>query len=115
MIAAAIGRTACLHALAEGTARQPEGRTLDVNAVDRDGKTALDIALSCNGNEEAAAYLRDELGALRAADLPPPRKPPKSAAKIPGGARTKKKKAPTASHSKSGGGGGDNDGGGGEC
>ena len=33
----------------------------------------------------AAPGLRDELGALRAADLPPPRKPPKSAAKIAGG------------------------------
>ena len=39
---------------------------------------------------EAAVFLRDELGALRAADLPPLRKPPKSAAKSPGGARKKK-------------------------
>ena len=96
MYAAYCGRTACLRALAQGTARQ-EGRTLDVNAVATGGgfkgKTALDLALD-QDKDEAAAYLRDELGALRAADLPPPRKPPKSAAKIPGGARKKKKKAP---------------------
>ena len=115
MYAANRGRTACLRALAEGTARQ-EGRTLDVNATVTDGrfkgKTALDIALERN-EEEAAAYLRDELGALRAVDLPPPRKPPKSAAKIPEGAR-KKKKAPAASHGNKAGGGGDggDDGGG---
>ena len=54
------------------------------------GDTALDIAVR-NNQEEAAAYLRDELGALRAAELPPPRKPPKSAAKIPGGARKRKR------------------------
>ena len=44
--------------------------------------TALDIALQYN-KEEAAAYLRDKLGARRAADLAQPSKPPKSAAKIP--------------------------------
>ena len=77
------GYTVCLRALAEGAARQ--GRALNVNAVAPrgiyEGKTALDIALERN-QEEAAAYLRDELGALRAADLPPPtKKPPKSAMK----------------------------------
>ena len=36
---------------------------------------------SCAATIEAAAYLRDELGALRAVDLPPAKKPPKSAMK----------------------------------
>ena len=65
MVAAIAGRTACLRAL--GTAP-----TLDVNAVaaaGRDkGKTALDVALDHN-EAEAAAFLRDELGAKRAAAL----------------------------------------------
>ena len=73
MIAASNGHTACLRALADGTTWQ-EGRTLDVNAVGTGGPTkgmtALDIALKFY-NEEAAAYLRDELGALRAAGLVP--------------------------------------------
>ena len=85
MFAANLGNTACLRALAEG------GRVLNVNAVATGGGwkglTALDLALRKKANanstnkEEAAAYLRDELGALTAADCPPPRKPPKSAAK----------------------------------
>ncbi len=84
MAAAWKGSAACLRALSEGAARQ--GVSLDVKAVVArrgywTGKTALDIAVQYN-KEEAAAYLRDELGALRAAELPPPRKPPKSAAKI---------------------------------
>ncbi len=95
MIAAYKGHTACLRALAEGDGQQD--KALDVNVVStggpQKGKTALDLALEKNraavdaGNTqrsravlEAAAYLR-ELGALRAADLPPPRKPPKSATK----------------------------------
>jgi len=82
MWGARFGSTACLHALADGAAQQDV--VLDVNAVGTGGnwtgKTALDIALEYN-RHEAVAYLRDELGALRAADLPPPRKPPKSAAK----------------------------------
>ena len=64
------GNTACLRALAEGAARQ--GVALDVNAVATGGywkgKTALDIARERN-EAGAAACLRDELGALRAADL----------------------------------------------
>ena len=44
MNAALIGNTACLRALAEGAARQ-EGRTLDVNAMNMVGMTALDFAL----------------------------------------------------------------------
>jgi len=54
-----------LRALAEGAARQD--RALEVNALGTggwEGKTALDIALNQN-RAEAAAYLRDELGALR--------------------------------------------------
>ena len=105
MIAASRGNTTCLRALKEGAARQ--GRTLDVNAVIAggvdEGKTALDVALkyskAARGNTEAvAAYLRDELGALRAADLPPPspqKKRPKSATKKP---------APAAGRSNAGGG-----------
>ena len=69
----------CLQALAEGAARQ--GRELDVNAVNAEGETALDIVLGDSDFDEVAIYLRDELGALRAADLPPSRKPPKSASK----------------------------------
>ena len=61
MFAAINGHTACLRALAQG-------RTLDVNAVatggSDGGKTALDMAVECK-KVEAAAYLRDELGALR--------------------------------------------------
>ena len=87
MHAANRGSTACLRALAEGTARQ-EGRTLGVNVVGTEmccapellplewdsckGQTALDIAAR-NSDDEVAVCLRDELGALRAADLPPPR------------------------------------------
>ena len=77
MSAAAHGSTASLRALAAGAAVQ-EGRALDVNAVhEDDGRTALDIALSGDVSywpeeedqarsdlEEAAACLRDELGAL---------------------------------------------------
>ena len=73
MWAADGGYTACLRALAKGTAQQ-EDRTLDVNAMATDGyyrgKTALDLALDMN-NEEAAAFLRDELGAQSATDLLP--------------------------------------------
>ena len=59
---------------------------LDVNAVgtggDFKGKTALDVALELR-DHEAAEFLREMSGALRAADLPPPPQPkrPKSAAK----------------------------------
>ena len=66
MMAACWGHTASLWALADGAARQ-EGRTLDVNAVSTSGnwkgRTALDLAVDHN-KDEAAAYLRDELGAL---------------------------------------------------
>ena len=93
MIAARSGWTACLRALVKGA--EGQGVALDVNAVVTGGwannMTALDFAVTRN-REEAAAFLRDELGALRAAELPPPRKPPKSAAKIPGGARKRKRK-----------------------
>ena len=65
MLAATWGHTACLRAL--GTAP-----TLDVNAVAAAGsykrRTALDVALRTN-EAKAAAFLRDELGAKRAADL----------------------------------------------
>ena len=78
------GSTACLRALAEGTARQV-GRILDVNAVATggyyEGRTALDYALNQPWCSEAAAYLRDVLGALRAEELPQPKRP-KSAAKV---------------------------------
>ena len=62
------GYTPSIRALAEGAAQQ--GFALAVNAVvtgnERwEGKTALDVALECN-HAETAAYLRDELGALRA-------------------------------------------------
>jgi len=81
MWGARFGSTACLHALADGAAQQDV--VLDVNAVGTGGnwtgKTALDIALEYN-RHEATAYLRDELGALRAEDLPQPKRP-KSAAK----------------------------------
>ena len=70
MWAANRGHKSCLRALSEGAARQ-EGRTLNINAVGDnvgwgwEGKTALDWAIQQN-RAEAAAYLRDELGALRA-------------------------------------------------
>jgi hypothetical protein len=69
MWAADNGHVACLRALREGS---PGGALASVNAVGTGGgyggDTALDIAESCNENE-AAACLRDELGALRAADI----------------------------------------------
>jgi ankyrin repeat protein len=69
MVAARFGRVACLRALREGS---PGGALASVNAVGTggrwEGKTALDLAEVYN-HEEAAAFLRDELGALRAADL----------------------------------------------
>ena len=82
MTAASMCHTACLRALAAGAARQ--GRALDVNAMCTGGRakgmTALDLAF---GQRAAAAYLRDELGALRAEDVPKmaPRRRPKSAMK----------------------------------
>ena len=65
IMAAYWGNPACLRALGAAP-------TLDVNAVaaegDEKGQTALDVALDKN-QKEAAAVLRDELGAKRAADL----------------------------------------------
>ena len=57
----------------------------------------VDARLNAFDEQLKAAFLNlsalalVELGALRAAELPPPRKPPKSAAKIPGGARKRKR------------------------
>ena len=69
MRAAFYGHVACLRALREGS---PGGALASVNAVATGGiwggKTALDIAEQRN-KDEAAAFLRDELGALCAAVL----------------------------------------------
>ena len=69
MLAARNGHTACIRALAGGAALQ-EGRALELNAVVTGGEfehflgmTALDLAV-VQYEEEAAACLRDELGAL---------------------------------------------------
>jgi ankyrin repeat protein len=64
-LAAYKGSVACLRALRAGG---PGGAFTSVNAVNSEGKTALDEAEGKN-HSEAAAFLRDELGALRAADL----------------------------------------------
>ena len=81
-----------------GAARQ--GRALDVNAVATrgawKGKTALDVALEY-GKAETAAVLRDELGALRAADLPQ-KKRPKSAMKNKGKRAPAKTQAAAEQH-----------------
>jgi hypothetical protein len=69
MQAALNGRVACLRALREGS---PGGVLASVNAVAtggwNTGKTALDIAVEHN-QVAVATCLRDELGALRSADL----------------------------------------------
>jgi ankyrin repeat protein len=69
VFAALYGHVACLRALREGS---PGGVLASVNAVATggfyEGKTALDIAED-RDQDEVAACLRDELGALRAADL----------------------------------------------
>ena len=65
------------------------------------GKTPLDLALQ-RGQAEAAAYLRDELGAVRGSELGPRKtKKPKSAMKVSG----KAKKKPAGKNSGGGGGG----------
>ena len=78
VIAAWLGSKDCLVALKDA---ERQGEPLNVNAVYR-GHTALDIAEhglhGQGGSEDAAKYLRDELGALRAQDV---KKRPKSAAK----------------------------------
>ena len=60
------GSVPCLRALAAGG---PGGALGDaVNALDKNGRTALALAVKYN-MDEAAACLRDELGGKRAADL----------------------------------------------
>lgn len=65
-IAAFRGYTRCMRALAEGARAQ--GKPLVVNALSNAKMSALDIALE-KGHAEAAAYLRDELGAKRGVEL----------------------------------------------
>jgi hypothetical protein len=75
MQAALNDRMACLRALREGS---PGGKLASVNAVGTrgwyTGKTALDIAEEHN-HVAVATCLRDELGALRSADLLEPTAP----------------------------------------
>ena len=60
------GYTRCLRALAEGARAQ--GKPLVVNALSDANVTALDLALH-KKHAEAAAYLRDELGAKLRVEL----------------------------------------------
>ena len=57
---------ACLRALADAAARL--GIVLDVNAVVTEGECKGMAALDVASTSEVAVFLRDELGALRAAD-----------------------------------------------
>ena len=71
MLAAMRGHVDCLRALGEGaTGGGADGglRLSSVNAVNEYGRTALDYA-EMRRRTEAAAFLRDELGARKGSDL----------------------------------------------